>query len=80
MARVSIDEAACTGCRHCVDICPVDVIRMDESERKARVAYAKDCSGCRFCSDECPVSCIKIDDLRNMVSISIYDVLNIQVE
>ncbi len=79
MARVLLDDAACTGCGRCVTICPVDVLRMHGQPARAWVAYADDCSGCRLCEEECPADCIIIDDARNADGTSsIYDLLGIE--
>ena len=77
MARVLLDDTICNGCGRCVEICPVDVLRMDAGGKHAVVAYPDDCSGCHFCVQECPVHCIEIDDRRNTDGVSIYDKLGI---
>ena len=57
---VSIDQANCTGCGVCVDICPLDVIRMDEKGEKALVKYPEDCMACFNCELQCPEEAIDI--------------------
>ncbi|MBW1769056.1 MAG: 4Fe-4S binding protein [Deltaproteobacteria bacterium] len=38
----TIDESSCTNCGLCVDICQMDVIRID-ADGKVYIAYAEDC-------------------------------------
>ena len=79
MPRVLIDEAACTGCGQCIQICPVDVLRFAPVTGRATAAYPGDCDGCRLCVEECPPACIVIDDSEKPAgTISIYDVLGIR--
>jgi NAD-dependent dihydropyrimidine dehydrogenase PreA subunit len=77
MAEVTIDEAACTSCERCVEICPVDVLRPHATTGRAMVAYPDDCCGCHLCAEECPADCITIDDMRNTEGISMYDKLGL---
>lgn len=53
-----IDQELCTGCRVCVDYCPMDVLRMDEHGEKAHIQYLRDCQGCFLCEKECPTGAI----------------------
>ena len=51
------DQAKCTGCGQCVDICPVNALKMvDESP----VVDREWCIGCGVCAVPCPVSAIKL--------------------
>ncbi len=56
----SLGKELCTGCRICVDCCPEDVLRYDEAERKAYIAYPEDCIACWVCEWFCPVKCIEV--------------------
>lgn len=60
MAIQSIDNEKCTGCELCVYACPVDVIRMDRSTKKAVALYPEDCMCCALCEDECPAGAIYV--------------------
>lgn len=41
----SIDQEKCIGCGTCVEICPLDTIRLND-EGKAFIAYGDDCMTC----------------------------------
>ena len=53
-----IDSRLCTGCRVCVEHCPMDVFRMDEEGDKAFIKYVRDCQSCFLCVRECPEDAI----------------------
>lgn len=61
MAIASIDLDLCDGCAICVDVCPMDVLRLDEATNKAVIAYGPDCDVCYLCEDECPPKAIYVD-------------------
>lgn len=48
----------CNGCGLCVDLCPLDCLRLDKNGKPA-LKY-KECWYCGTCEMECPVSCLKI--------------------
>ena len=51
-ARVIINETWCKGCEICVDICPLDVLVMEDFV--ARVKDIDQCTGCMMCELLCP--------------------------
>ena len=53
---VEIDREACNGCGICVEICPLDCLRMDAHE-KAFMKY-DECWYCGSCTLDCPVDAI----------------------
>ncbi|MBI4186590.1 MAG: ferredoxin family protein [Chloroflexi bacterium] len=59
-----IDQQLCTGCRICVDHCPMDVIRMDEEIDKAYIAHLSDCQLCLICETDCPEKAIYVSPDR----------------
>jgi NAD-dependent dihydropyrimidine dehydrogenase PreA subunit len=58
--KVNVDEEKCTGCRHCYEVCPLDVYSWDEDEGKPVVAYEDECQMCFICQEECPAEAVKI--------------------
>ncbi|MBW1802581.1 MAG: 4Fe-4S binding protein [Deltaproteobacteria bacterium] len=69
-----IDEKKCIGCGLCVEICPMDVLRLKTDfdiisqpekkrsppEYKATIAYFKDCMTCFTCELNCPAGAIDV--------------------
>lgn len=55
-----LESELCTGCKICVDACPEDVLRFNEGDRKAYIAYPEDCCACWVCEWFCPVKCIEV--------------------
>jgi NAD-dependent dihydropyrimidine dehydrogenase PreA subunit len=51
------DQERCTGCGQCVEICPVQVVRM---EGDFPVVDRDWCIGCGVCAIPCPVSAVKL--------------------
>lgn len=55
-----IDMRLCTGCGICVDNCPMDCLRMDESSQRPIIQYLRDCQSCFMCSRDCPEDAIYV--------------------
>lgn len=58
-----VDAQRCIGCTLCVQVCPMDVLRMDRDPQGrpvARVVYRDDCQTCFLCEEECPVDAIYV--------------------
>lgn len=53
----SINEAACSGCKICNNMCPYNAIEFDESKEVSRVVTAL-CKGCGTCVAACPAAAI----------------------
>ena len=51
-----IDEAACIGCFHCRNACPVDAII--GAPQFMHTVIADECTGCEQCIAQCPVDSI----------------------
>ena len=56
-----IDEAACIGCFHCRDACPVDAIV--GAHQFMHTVIESECTGCELCIAPCPVDCINMRKL-----------------
>lgn len=52
-----IDKQKCTGCGACVDVCPVEAIKLEDE--KANVDEDT-CVECGQCIDECPNEAITL--------------------
>ncbi|MCX7706324.1 MAG: electron transfer flavoprotein subunit alpha [bacterium] len=55
--EIIVNKDKCTGCRVCVDVCPVGAITLD-NDGKAQIDER--CSFCRLCVKECPENAIEI--------------------
>ena len=51
----NVDAEKCTGCGNCVDVCPVEAIRV---ENELALVDADVCTECGLCVDECPIDAI----------------------
>ena len=60
--RAAVDEAYCSGCKTCLDLCPYAAISFDEAGNGARTGVARIndalCKGCGTCVAACPASAI----------------------
>ncbi|GDY13450.1 hypothetical protein LBMAG53_23280 [Planctomycetota bacterium] len=57
---VVVDDSKCvTGCRICVESCPVDCLAIDAAAGKARMAH-DDCWYCLACELDCPNDAITV--------------------
>jgi DNA-directed RNA polymerase subunit D len=55
MPTISISK--CNGCGTCIEICPMDILKMDDT---LKVTNELDCSLCRLCEDVCELGAIHI--------------------
>ena len=62
-AAVVIDDEKCIaekGCRVCVDICPLDILSIDEKRQNAYMKY-DECWYCMPCEVDCPTNAVKVN-------------------
>ena len=52
LPRIDINEAWCKGCKICVDVCPRDVLVMENFV--AKVVDLERCTACMLCEQLCP--------------------------
>ena len=60
---VVVDDAKCIadkGCTVCVDVCPLDVLRISDMTGKAYMAY-DECWYCMPCEADCPTGAVKVN-------------------
>ncbi len=57
MNTVSIDRDTCIGCNKCVNLCPMKILKLDES-KKVIVTNEKICDAAYGCIRICPVGAI----------------------
>jgi len=50
-----IDRNLCTGCEHCVDVCPAGAITIQDAKAVINQSL---CRQCGICADRCPVQAI----------------------
>ncbi|MBL7198420.1 MAG: 4Fe-4S binding protein [Candidatus Omnitrophica bacterium] len=53
-----VDKDKCTGCRICVEKCPVEAISMEDE--KAKISMDK-CIRCGICHEVCPQEAVRHD-------------------
>jgi NAD-dependent dihydropyrimidine dehydrogenase PreA subunit len=59
---VVVDDAKCIadkGCTVCVDVCPLDVLRISDATGKAYMAY-DECWYCMPCEADCPTGAVTV--------------------
>ena len=54
---VTIDEEKCTACGACVEVCPVEALKLVDDKAKVDPDV---CIDCGTCVDECPVGAISL--------------------
>ena len=53
----------CKGCVLCVEICPTEVLKMDDQGLLAEVVNLDACTGCRLCEMLCPAFAVEVHDV-----------------
>ncbi len=59
VATVRIDSEKCIGCGLCVEVCPHNVLRVENG--KALVGERDDCMECGACAMNCPCEAVKVE-------------------
>ena len=59
VATLELDQAACTGCGRCQEVCPHQVFAVEN--RKARIADFDACMECGACALNCQDGAIRVD-------------------
>ncbi len=53
---VKIDKEKCTGCTACIDVCPVNAIKIEGG----KAVVSEDCILCGACISQCSVGAITL--------------------
>ena len=56
---IRIDKEKCTGCGRCAELCPGNLIKLNETGGYAFIRRPKDCWGCASCIKACPADAIR---------------------
>ena len=59
VATLELDQAACTGCGRCQEVCPHQVFAVEN--RKARIVDFDACMECGACALNCQDGAIRVD-------------------
>ncbi len=59
VATLQLDQAACTGCGRCAEVCPHQVFMIDKDLATIRELDA--CMECGACAMNCPAAAITVD-------------------
>jgi len=55
---VKVDKSKCVGCGVCVDVCPVDAIKIE----KEKAVVSSECVECGACVIQCPREAISLPE------------------
>ena len=59
VATLELDQAACTGCGRCIEVCPHQVLAL--TEKRAAISDLDSCMECGACAKNCPATAIRVD-------------------
>lgn len=59
MPVVEIKASLCRACGTCVEVCPLDVLRLSDADAPV-IAYQEDCQSCYLCTIYCPNGAITV--------------------
>lgn len=58
--NVVVDPEKCDGCEECVDICPMEVLELQDG--KSVPVNPEDCEGCESCIEVCETGAITVEE------------------
>ena len=59
VATLVVDQERCVGCGSCLEVCPHQVLALEE--KKAKVRDLDACMECGACAINCPVQAIQVE-------------------
>ena len=66
-----IDAYKCEGCGACIDVCPMDVLRIDDMMKKTVIRYPEDCMTCFTCEIQCPYEAVYVHPFKEILPFAI---------
>jgi len=64
---VHLDQALCTGCQFCLQVCPRNVLDIQADLHKAVLARSEDCVRCGACIVQCPVDALCFENDAGLI-------------
>ncbi|HQD29392.1 4Fe-4S dicluster domain-containing protein [Acetivibrio saccincola] len=66
MAKVTINESRCKGCKLCISVCPKKIIIVQDKLNSkgfhpVGISDMEKCIGCAFCAMMCPDCVIEVE-------------------
>jgi len=59
VVSLKVDADRCTGCGQCLEVCPHEVLAMNE--RHVKIVNRDACMECGACSRNCPFGAVSVD-------------------
>ena len=59
VVTLKVNRDACTGCGICLEVCPHEVLEIDE--KRVRISNRDACMECGACSRNCPVGAVSVE-------------------
>ena len=59
-ATLKVNRKWCKGCDLCIDACPVDILKLDETDRVVVTDISR-CIFCGICAERCPDFCFSLE-------------------
>ncbi len=59
VSTLELEAKACIGCGRCVEVCPHQVLSLND--RQARVRDRNVCMECGACAKNCPAGALRVD-------------------
>lgn len=56
--RPVVDFEKCIKCGICVNVCPVNIVKIEKGQQQCIAINLDYCKGCGICANECPKNCI----------------------
>ncbi|MHA1729656.1 MAG: HgcAB-like fusion protein, partial [Promethearchaeota archaeon] len=58
--QIHIKREDCTGCKVCIDVCPMNVYEINDLDNKADIIFQNKCVNCNACVKRCLAHCLSI--------------------